>query len=124
MRDWVIFLTIHLVIPIIGIIVFLLLKRKMNTEKTPHAPTLQLFLIFGTYGIVIILLLTSLMWKWSGMASLGAIASVSIGPAIMVGTAFSTFNERNLTKYHKLTFWLSIAYIGSVLAIVLVSQIL
>ena len=118
MRDWIIFLFVHLVIPIIGIIFYGLLVRRIKQKQITEPPTVQLFWIFGTHGVMIILIMTSLIWKWSGMASLGAFASVSIGPLITGATAISVLKKRRLSIYHKWTFWLSVGYIGLVLSII------
>ena len=61
MTDWVIFLFIHVLIPIGGIVAYLVLVRKMKNDNTPKAPVAQLFWIFGIYGVVIMLLITSLI---------------------------------------------------------------
>jgi len=118
MKDWIIFLFIHVIVPVIGITVYTMLVRRMKQDQTTNPPIIQLFWIFGTYGVAIILILTSLIWKWSGMASIGAFASVTVGLIITVITAFSVFKKMNQSKYHNLTFWLSISYIGFVILIV------
>lgn len=92
-------------------------------EEIPNAPSLELFFVFGTYGVMLILILTSLMWRWSGMASLGAFAAMSLGPLIMGAIAYSTYKNRELSKYHKLTYQLSIAYFGFALLVILSSLV-
>jgi len=87
----------------------------MKKEETPNAPVTQLFWLFGTYGVLTIIVLTSLIWKWSGMASIGAFASLTIGPIIVGVCAFSVYKNRKLTKYHKLAYWLAVGYFGLVL---------
>lgn len=114
MKDWIIFLFVHLLIPIIGITIYVMLVKKMKKEEIPNPPITQLFWVFGTYGVFIILILTSLIWKWSGMASIGAFASLTIGPIIACISAYSVYKNRRLTRYHKLTYWLSIVYVGFV----------
>ena len=118
MNDWIVFLFVHIVVPLLGIATYLTLLRKMRHRAVPNAPTKELFWVFGTYGVLIILVLTSLMWKWSGMASLGAFASMTIGPVITGIAAISVYKNRNLTPYHQLTFWLSVGYIGIVLLVI------
>ena len=115
MKDGIIFLFVHLVVPIMGMAVYLILVKRMKKEDTPNAPVAQLFWLFGTYGVLTILVLTSLIWKWSGMASIGAFASLTIGPIIAGVSAFSVYKNRKLTKYHKLAYWLAIGYVGVVL---------
>ncbi len=95
----------------------------MKLEETPNAPITQLFWLFGTYGVLTILILTSLIWKWSGMASIGAFATLTIGPIIAGVSAYTVYKNRKLTKYHKLTYWLSIGYVGIVLLTISTSLI-
>lgn len=123
MNHWIVFLFIHVAIPAIGIGAYAMLTRKIKQEQTPKPPIMQLFWLFGLYGVVIILILTSLIGKWSGMASLGGFASVSVGPIIAGIIAFKVFENRSLTKYHKLTFWLSIGYLGLVFLVISASVI-
>ena len=106
---------VHLAIPLIGIAVYVFLVKRMKKEEIPDAPIAQLFWLFGTYGVVLILILTSLIWKWSGMASIGAFATMTIGPIIAGISAFSVYKKRRFTNYHKWTYFLSIGYIGFVL---------
>jgi hypothetical protein len=69
--DIIIAMTIYLVIPLTGLIIYLGLVRKMKTKKISFPPTIDLFLTFATYGGLLLLALTTLLWQWSGMTSLG-----------------------------------------------------
>ncbi|MBK7221868.1 MAG: hypothetical protein IPH94_11260 [Saprospiraceae bacterium] len=123
MNDFIVIWFIHFAIPVFGIFIFIKLLIKMKKEAIPDAPVVQLFLLFGNYGVLLILILTSVMWKWSGMASIGAFGTVTIGPILAGICAFSVYKNRKLTRYHKLTYKLSIGYLGFVLLLILSSLI-
>ena len=124
MKDWFIFLFVHIAIPVLGMAVYLMLLRKMKNDGTPNPPSTELFWLFGIYGVVVILVLTSLIWKWSGMASIGAFLAIIIGPIIAGISAFSVYKNRKLTKYHIFTYWLSMGYIGFVLLVISASLLI
>lgn len=115
MKNCIIFLFIHVVVPIIGIIVYIISVKRIKKKEITNAPITQLFWLFGTYGVLFILVLTAILWKWSGMASIGAFASLTIGLIIAGASASSVYKHRNLTKYHKLVYWLALGYIGIIL---------
>ena len=123
MKEWIIFLLIHVIVPAFGIGAYLLLIRRMKREQIPNAPSGQLFWIFGTYGVLFILVLTALFWKWSAMASLGVFASASIGPIILGIIAFMSFRNRRASLYHSWTFRSSAVYVGLVFLVICASLI-
>jgi hypothetical protein len=123
MEDFVIIWFIYFVIPVIGILFYFVLVNKMKKEAIPNAPVVQLLLLFGNYGVLLILILTSVLWKWSGMASIGAFGIITIGPVFAGICAFSVYKNRKLSRYHKLTYKLSIGYLGFVILLILSSLI-
>ena len=96
----IIAITIHLVIPLTGLLIYLGLVRKMKKEKITDPPTIDLFLIFSTYGGLLLVTLTTLFWKWSGMASLGAFYLILVAPVIMGVIAFINYKKKELSIYH------------------------
>jgi len=94
-------LFIHLIVPIIGIAYFLLLVKKIKEEQISKPPILELFLLFLTYGVLIIIFLTTLVWKWSALASLGAFYLILIAPIIMLILIFKMRDEKNTSRFHK-----------------------
>ena len=103
-------LTIHILIPISGVILFLYMRKEMKSENIENPPVMELFIIFATYGGLILVSLTLLFWKWSGMASLGGFYLEFGAPVVM---AFIAWRERqNLTKskYHSLIYRLCLWY--------------
>jgi hypothetical protein len=74
------FVIIHLVIPAIGLIAYLKLVRRMKTEQIPSPPNNEFFIIFSTYGGLLLIVLTSFFGAWSGMASLGMAYLIGVAP--------------------------------------------
>ena len=96
----IIAVTIHFITPLIGLIIFILITKKMKSGKVIDPPTTELFIIFSTYGILIISILTTFFWKWSGMASLGAFYLILIAPFIMGIIAYRNYKRKELSIYH------------------------
>jgi hypothetical protein len=106
----VIALVIHLIIPLIGLLYFTRLISKMKKEKIQNAPTIELFIIFATYGGLLLIILTALIWKWSGMASLGVFYLIFGAPIVMGLISYKNRKTRMNSKYHNLTYLSGILY--------------
>ena len=72
---------------------------------------MSLFWIFGIYGVALILMLTTLFWKWSGMASIGAFGLISFGSLLMIGISIINFKKKNVSVYHKFSLYASISFL-------------
>ena len=103
---------IYLIIPLAGVIVFLRILKKIKAENISDPPKIGLFPIFATYGGLLILVLTSLFWEWSGMASLGVFYLILIAPFIMAGIALNNYNKREESPYHQWAFRAGAMYFG------------
>lgn len=110
LKEIIIALSIHLIIPFIGLLYFLRLKKKMKSENVQDAPTTELFIIFATYGGLLLVTLTTILWQWSGMASLGTFYLVIGAPIAMGVIAHRQKKKVNISIYHKWTNNLSISY--------------
>jgi hypothetical protein len=82
----------------------------MKREKTANPPTIDLFFIFATYGGLLLMILTTLMWDWSGMASLGAFYLIIGAPVVMGIIAYRNNKTRQTSKYHIWTYRLGLLY--------------
>ena len=101
---------IHLVIPLLGLLLYLGLIKKIKNERVKDPPTIDMFFIFTTYGGLLLLALTTFFWKWSGMASIGASYLVLVAPLIMGSTAFRNYKNKRLSKYHVLAYKIGLLY--------------
>lgn len=101
---------IHLIVPMAGLIVYRRLVRKMRTENVPHPPVADMFLVFVNYGGLLLILLTSFIWYWSGMASLGMSYLLLVAPFVMAGIAYRNYNSRRLSSYHNAMFKAGLLY--------------
>ncbi len=109
-KEIIIALTIHLILPLTGLLYFLHLKKRMKIENTPNAPTLDLFILFSTYGGLLLVALTSLFWQWSGMASLGAFYLFFAAPIVLGIIAYRQRQTKSISKYHRWTYLSGLLY--------------
>ncbi|WP_242916080.1 hypothetical protein [Pontibacter liquoris] len=109
-KEIIIFLTIHLIVPMAGLIFYLRLVQKIKREKVENPPIIDLFLTFATYGGLLLVMLTTFFWEWSAMASLGAFYLTILGPIVMGVIAYKNYKNRNVSKYHEWTYWAGKAY--------------
>ena len=103
-------LTIHLILPLTGLLYFLRLKKQMKNENVPNAPTIELFIIFSTYGGLLLVALTTLFWQWSGMASLGTFYLILAAPIVMGIIAYRQRQTKTISKYHNWTYLSGLLY--------------
>jgi hypothetical protein len=103
-------LLIHLLIPLAGLLFYLRLIKKIKKENIENPPTVDLFLIFSTYGGLLLVTLTALFWKWSGMASLGTFYLILGAPIVMGIIGYRNHKNKDLSKYHMLTYKTGLLY--------------
>ena len=82
----------------------------MKSENIQNAPTVELFIIFSTYGGLLLVTLTTLFWQWSAMASLGASYLIIGAPIAMGIIAYRHRNTTTISKYHKWTYLSGLLY--------------
>lgn len=109
--DIIIAVTVHFIVPLAGLLAYLGLVRRIKKEQVNDAPIRDLFLIFATYGGLLLVVLTSLLWKWSAMASLGTFYLLLGGPFIMGYIAYKNRNRITESKYHMWTYKSGLLYI-------------
>jgi hypothetical protein len=109
-KDIIIAFLIHLVIPLIGLLYFLKISIQMKKEKIVAVPLISLFIIFATYGSLLLIMLISVFWRWSGMASLGMLYLILGAPILMGLIAFRYQKKKGISKYHNWTFISSACY--------------
>lgn len=107
---------IHFVIPILGIVFYLILLNRMKKTNIQNPPNVALFLEFFIYGGLLLIILTSQFWYWSFMALIGSIFLVFIAPIVMLGISLFYLWKRNQSTYHKLTFYSALFYIPILIA--------
>lgn len=110
---------IHLLVPLLGVAAFFLLCRRMWRAQIPSPPFFSYFVLFGTFGGWLLVLLTALFWEWSGMASIGVFSLVLIAPFVTAAIALTLRSRRSLSAFHRSAFAASVGYSGLMLASVL-----
>jgi hypothetical protein len=104
------FLLIHLITPALGLIGYIFLIKKILKGSIENPPLIDLFFIFSMYGGILMIILTSIFWKWSAMASLGAFFLAIPGLIIMCFIALRNYKIRHVSIYHRLSFGSGLAY--------------
>lgn len=99
-----VFLFIHLLVPMGGVIAYLRLMAKLKSLNLSGSLDIYFFLIFFTYGGLLMVLLTDIMWKWSAIASLGTFYLLLPAPILMALTAFNNKKVKSVSKYHLFVF--------------------
>lgn len=108
MNDELVFLAIHVLVPAIGVFIFARLCVAMRDAHVENPPYRQLFVLFATYGGVLLVVLTALFWRWSGMASLGVFYLLLAAPVAMAVCAWSV--DPKQSAYHTATFKAAVLY--------------
>ena len=97
-------------VPLIGLGLFWRMKNKMIKDNISSPPILDLFIVFATYGGLLLVTLTTLFWEWSGMASLGTFYLILVAPFVMGVISYKNYKQRQDSKYHGWTFESGIVY--------------
>lgn len=101
---------IHLTIPAGGLFHFIRLVRRMKREGVPSLPLLSFFVLYATYGGMLLVALTTFFGVWSGMASLGIAYLVFGAPVVLGICAADNYKLQNLSRHHRLAYRASVAY--------------
>ena len=100
---------IHLVTPAAGLALYVWLCVRMR-RATSEPPYLTYLFLFGAGGGWLLIVLTELFWRWSGMASLGTFFLLLISPFIAAAFAFFMHTERRASRFHLWAARLCLAY--------------
>jgi hypothetical protein len=96
-------ITIHLLVPAAGVVAYLALCRRLVVAGASPMFLAQLFLLFVCYGGAFLVVLTSLFWYWSGMASLGVFFLILAAPILLFPVLLSLWKQKS---HHSHTAWL------------------
>lgn len=102
--------TIYLIVPTLGLLIFWLVVKRIKRKQIPAPPFIALFLLFFSYAGALIILLTEVFWKWSGLASIGSFYSIFIAPLVTGILAINIYKKRDQSIVHLYTFRASFIY--------------
>jgi hypothetical protein len=111
---------VHLLTPIAGLGFYFWLCRKMNKEIVPSPPFVDYFILFFTLGGWLMVALTVLLWRPSGMFLIGLFYLVFIAPLATAGLAFSGRKTRELSVYHRRAHQISKVYSVAMVVVIAV----
>ncbi|MFV2057841.1 MAG: hypothetical protein ACC707_15345 [Thiohalomonadales bacterium] len=111
------FVFIHALILVIGVAAYTVIVQRLRKAEVDSYLLVALFFIFGIYGVLFMLLLSIMFWGWSGMASIGVTALVTISPIFMYSNALFLWKKRKTSIYHFRVYMASILYIPILITI-------
>jgi hypothetical protein len=101
---------VNFLVPLLGVIALALLCRRMRRAQVQSPPFFSYFILFAAFGGWLVVGLTALFWKWSGMASLGVFSLILVAPFVTAEVALSLRNRRAFSAFHQSAYVASIAY--------------
>lgn len=110
-------ITIHLLVPAAGVVGYLLLCRRLLATGASFLFLAQLLLLFVCYGGGLLVVLTSLFWEWSGMASVGCFFLMLGAPVLLLPVSISLRKAR-ASFAHRVAFRACMIYYFLLLALV------
>ncbi len=103
-------ITIHLLVPAACVAAYLMLCRRLLAAGASRMFLAQLFLLFVCYGGVLLGLLTSLFWYWSGMASVGVFFLMLAAPVLLFPVLLSLWQQKSPSPAHRVAFRACVGY--------------
>lgn len=103
-------ISIHVLIPLIGMVVYLILLKHMKKAQLVNPPYGALFLIMLCYGVLFIVFSTFVLNVYSPLLLIGLLFIFFVSPLIMISVSIYAFSRRNLSSYHKGCFIGSVLY--------------
>lgn len=92
---------IYLALPISGLFIFGLLVLKMYNKKISNKPISELFVVFLSYGGLLVFMSTTLFWYWSAFALIGLIYLFFIAPILHIIIIIDLGKELKTSVFHK-----------------------
>jgi len=108
---------IHLVVPGVGVRLYLSLLCWMFERQIKEPPVISFFIIFATWGSLLVLVLTRFFWYWSGMATLGLAYLIFLAPIVMGVIAVRVYLDRKQSHFHKAAFFASATYVPIIVCV-------
>ena len=103
-------LLIYLAVPALGLWAYVRIARQIASAGEPAWVGLVYFALFVCWGGALLVVLTGLLWSWSGMASLGMFFLVlAAGPAFLLLTLW-LLRHRRLSSWRAGAFWGSASF--------------
>ena len=101
---------IHLIVPLLGIICFILLCKKMRSSHVTPPLYFIYLCIFGICGIILVDVLTFLFWEPSGITVLTFIFDMTVAPILTLISTGYLWNKRSTSLFHRIAFFICLIY--------------
>jgi hypothetical protein len=89
----------------------------MRARRIPEPPYITYFFLFFVLGGWLMILLTALLWSWTGMASIGGLFLAFISPFIASVFAFALADVRSDSGFHRWAFRICLFYAIAIFAL-------
>ena len=119
-KEIIIVLFIHVLVPLAGLAIYLRLLAKLRKQNLVSTLGIYFLIIFITYGGLLMVVLTGFFWRWSGMASLGLFYLLLPAPVLMAVTAYNNNKLNSLSRYHWLAFRSGLFYFAILPVVILI----
>jgi hypothetical protein len=97
-------------LPVVGLALYVRVRRRMAAEGIADSPVIPLFLVFASYGAVLLFAVSEAFGVWSGMHSLAAVALVLVAAPWLLIQGILLLRDGAPTVYHRATAALSLAF--------------
>ena len=114
---------IHLLVPLAGFGWFVVLSRRLRSQGATWGFVAQLAFVFLCLGGLVMIVLTALLWKWSGMASLGFFFLILVSPLAMTGIAIALHCAKSPRREQILLKRACLGYVGLMAALAVLAMI-
>lgn len=99
--DLMVALLIHLLLPILGLLGFVFLARRLVSAGASRVFLGQVFFLFVCYGGLLLMTLTVALWHWSAMASFGLFFLIFIAPVLLLFVLFDLRHHQPGSVIHR-----------------------
>src|SRR5215470_16933521 len=91
---------IHFMVSASGFGLYWRLRNRMLEVGIHNPLIIPFFILFATYGGWLIVMLTSIFWAWSGMATIGFVYLTLVAPPVMFALTIRLYKQRSLSRFH------------------------
>ena len=116
-------IVIYLIVPLIGLGLFLRYRAIMNSSTVEDPPIIHFFFIFAYNASLAVALLTDLLWKASGLSVAGFALTLVTCPFVMGFIIYDLRKKWNLSIYHTNAYRMALLYFPTLVFVMIISAV-